>query len=115
MFDWFRDKESSASQLASWLPYIAYIEDEQIFVNRDGMGFMLEVVPQSGADERMVEVLLSLHPACPPKTGDGTHAAEFAGFSTQTHAGLWPQPFGPKRPCPFPAVRLPRKRATPPR
>ena len=61
--------QSSADQFASWLPYSAYIPDEQIFVNRDGLGFMLEIMPQSGADERMVEVLLSLYSTCPPYTG----------------------------------------------
>jgi conjugal transfer ATP-binding protein TraC len=34
---------------------------------------MLEVVPQSGADDRMVEVLLSLYPNCPPGTGIQFH------------------------------------------
>ncbi|WP_264293911.1 conjugal transfer protein TraC [Diaphorobacter aerolatus] len=38
-------------------------------MNRDGMGFMLEVMPQSGADERMAEVLVSLYANCPPGTG----------------------------------------------
>ena len=45
--------DTPAEQFAGWLPYSAYLADEKIFVNRDGMGFMLEVMPQSGGDERM--------------------------------------------------------------
>ena len=37
------------------------------------MGFMLEVMPQSGADDRMVEVLVSLYSNCPPGTGIQFH------------------------------------------
>ena len=34
---------------------------------------MLEVMPQSGADDRMVEVLISLYANCPPDTGIQFH------------------------------------------
>jgi hypothetical protein len=37
------------------------------------MGFLLEVMPQSGADERMAEVLVSLYANCPPGTGIQFH------------------------------------------
>src|SRR5476649_2900768 len=57
--------DSPAEQFASWLPYSAYISGDDIFVNRDGLGFMLEIMPQSGADDRMVEVLVSLYSTCP--------------------------------------------------
>jgi conjugal transfer ATP-binding protein TraC len=67
------DTESPADQFASWLPYISYLDEEQLFVNRDGIGFMLEVMPQSGADDRMVEVLISLYANCPPDTGIQFH------------------------------------------
>lgn len=43
------DQESPADQFASWLPYISYLESEQLFVNRDGIGFMLEIMPQEAA------------------------------------------------------------------
>src|SRR5438309_1039740 len=33
------DKESPSDQFASWLPYQSYLEDEQLFVNHDGIGF----------------------------------------------------------------------------
>jgi conjugal transfer ATP-binding protein TraC len=67
------NEESPADQFASWLPYISYLEDEQLFVNRDSIGFMLEVMAQSGADDRMVEVLISLYANCPPDTGIQFH------------------------------------------
>ncbi|MBI3157431.1 MAG: TraC family protein, partial [Burkholderiales bacterium] len=58
--------DTPAEQFASWLPYSAYLADEKLFVNRDSLGFMLELMPQSGADDRMAEVLISLYSTCPP-------------------------------------------------
>ena len=37
------------------------------------LGFMLELMPQSGADDRMAEVLISLYSTCPPATGIQFH------------------------------------------
>lgn len=65
--------DTPAEQFASWLPYSAYLPAEKIFVNRDSLGFMLEVMPQSGADDRMAEVLVSLYANCPPGTGIQFH------------------------------------------
>ena len=48
--------ESPADQFASWLPYVAYLTEEQLFVNRDGIGFLLAIMPHSGAGDRMVAV-----------------------------------------------------------
>jgi conjugal transfer ATP-binding protein TraC len=70
---WLASPETPAEQFANWLPYSGYLAAEKIFVNRDGMGFMLEVMPQSGADERMAEVLVSLYANCPPDTGVQFH------------------------------------------
>lgn len=61
--------DTPAEQFASWLPYMGYLDAECIFANRDGMGFMLELMPQSGADDRMTEVLVSLYANCPAGTG----------------------------------------------
>lgn len=72
-FRWERANESSADQFASWLPYSAYIADDRIFVNRDNLGVLLEIMPQSGADDRMVEVLISLYATCPKGTGIQFH------------------------------------------
>ena len=68
-----READSPADQFASWLPYSAYFADEQIFVNRDTLGFVLEIIPQAGADERMVEVLASLYTSCRAGTGVQLH------------------------------------------
>jgi conjugal transfer ATP-binding protein TraC len=65
--------ETPAEQFANWLPYSAYLAAEKIFVNRDSMGFLLELMPQSGADERMAEVLVSLYANCPTGTGIQLH------------------------------------------
>jgi hypothetical protein len=66
-------QDTPAEQFAAWLPYSAYLSAEKLFVNRDSVGFMLEVMPQSGADERMAEVLISLYSTCPPGTGIQFH------------------------------------------
>ncbi|HVR54526.1 MAG TPA: TraC family protein, partial [Pseudorhodoferax sp.] len=66
---WSFDAPAPSEQFASWLPYSGYLADERIFANREGMGFMLELMPQAGGDERMAEVLVSLYANCPPQTG----------------------------------------------
>ena len=73
LFSFGRDDESPADQFASWLPYLSFLDEEQLFVNRDSIGFLLEVMPQSGADDRMVEVLISLYANCPAGTGIQLH------------------------------------------
>lgn len=65
--------DTPAEQFAGWLPYMGYLDAERIFANRDGMGFMLELMPQSGADDRMTEVLVSLYANCPAGTGVQFH------------------------------------------
>ena len=64
LFNFGQTMDSPAEQFAAWLPYSAYLATEKLFVNRDSIGFMLEVMPQSGADERMAEVLISLYSTC---------------------------------------------------
>ena len=66
------DFDHSAS-LSHWLPYRAYLEDQQIFINRDALGFCLEVRPQSGADEDMARVLTALYATSPAGTGIQFH------------------------------------------
>ncbi|MEK7757141.1 MAG: TraC family protein, partial [Planctomycetota bacterium] len=62
-----------AVAFSEWLPYRAYLEDRQVFVNRDSLGFCLEVRPQSGADEEMTRILTALYAASPPGTGIQIH------------------------------------------
>jgi conjugal transfer ATP-binding protein TraC len=73
LFGFGQTQDTPAEQFAAWLPYSAYLSAEKLFVNRDSVGFMLEVMPQSGADERMAEVLISLYSTCPPGTGIQFH------------------------------------------
>ena len=84
------DPASPAEQFASWLPYSAYLREEQLFVNRDSLGFMLELMPQSGADDRMAEVLISLYANCPPGTGLQFHlfASPHVGHHLRRYANL---------------------------
>jgi hypothetical protein len=51
---------ASRPALSGYLPYSAYLTDEQIFVNQDSLGFCLELKPQSGADEEMAQILAPL-------------------------------------------------------
>lgn len=82
--------DSPAEQFAAWLPYMGYLDAEKIFANRDGMGFMLEVMPQSGADDRMAEVLVSLYANCPAGTGVQLHlfASPHIGPQLRRYANL---------------------------
>jgi len=65
----FSARAGPENQFASWLPYVAYAPEDLLFINRDTLGFLLELMPQSGADERMVEILLSLYATAPKGTG----------------------------------------------
>lgn len=86
----FAPDASPAEQFASWLPYAAYAADDALFLNRDGPGFLLEVMPQSGADARMVEVLVSLYASCPAGTGIQFHlfASPHVGETLRAYANL---------------------------
>ena len=85
-----RGDEHATDQFAHWLPYSAYLPIEKIFVNREGMGFLMELLPQSGADERMAEVLVSLYANCPPGTGIQFHlfASPHIGETLRRYANL---------------------------
>lgn len=56
-------------RLSAWLPYSSYLEDERVFVNGESLGFVLESVPQTGADEEMANILHAMITACPAGTG----------------------------------------------
>lgn len=64
---------NDAACFSHWLPYRAWLEDRQVFVNRDALGFCLELRPQSGADEEMSRILTSLYEAAPSGTGIQFH------------------------------------------
>ena len=64
---------NDAASFSHWLPYRAWLEDRQVFVNRDALGFCLELRPQSGADEEMSRILTSLYEAAPAGSGIQFH------------------------------------------
>ena len=44
-FPFAQPVDTPAEQFANWLPYSAYLAPEKIFVNRDSMGVLLELMP----------------------------------------------------------------------
>lgn len=46
-----------APMLSSWLPYRSYNSKTRMFVNTESFGFILELAPMMGADERTSEIL----------------------------------------------------------
>ncbi len=63
------DLSDASSRIASWLPYRSYREGDKIFINRDSLGFVLECLPQTGADADTVDRLKGLFARLPT---DGT-------------------------------------------
>ncbi len=59
--------------LSGWLPYSTYLEDVRLFANPEALGFVIEVLPQTGADEEMAQILKSLYAALPPGSGVQFH------------------------------------------
>lgn len=67
-------EDGEPDRFATWLPYFAYMEKEQLFRLRGKrLGFMIEALPQSGADRSMVDILRSLYANCQPGTGIQIH------------------------------------------
>ena len=62
--------DAARDRFASWLPYLAFMPYEELFrLKGKRLGFVLEAMPQSGADQSMVEVLSSLYANCKAGTG----------------------------------------------
>jgi conjugal transfer ATP-binding protein TraC len=59
--------------LSGWLPYSAYLDETHLFANKECLGFVIEIVPQTGADEEMTQVLKSLYSALPTGAGVQFH------------------------------------------
>ncbi|MDO9067382.1 MAG: TraC family protein, partial [Deltaproteobacteria bacterium] len=69
---------SSIPRLTGILPYMGWIDDERLLVLDQGafgekpskaLGFCIETMPQTGANEEMERVLASLFMSCPTGTG----------------------------------------------
>ena len=54
-------------RFSSWLPYRAYDPKEQTFILADGVGCVIECLPQSGADLAMADILRGIYTAPWPK------------------------------------------------
>lgn len=54
------DLNDASSRIASWLPYRSYRAADKVFINRDSIGFILECLPQTGADLDTVDRLKGL-------------------------------------------------------
>lgn len=69
---------ASIPKLTGIMPYLGWMKDERLFVLDQGafggkpeknIGFCIETMPQTGANEEMERVLASLFMSCPPGTG----------------------------------------------
>jgi conjugal transfer ATP-binding protein TraC len=55
-----RSHEEDRGSFADWLPYDAWDDESEVFINLDSIGFCLEVAPQTGADQQMASLLQGL-------------------------------------------------------
>lgn len=55
------DLSEEGARIANWLPYRSYRAHDQIFINSDSLGTMLELTPQTGASADMAERLKGLY------------------------------------------------------
>lgn len=69
-------RESTYSKFSELLPYLGWIPDRRLFILEgdtpqkvDGIGFCLEMVPQTGATPDMADLLTTLFPYFPKGTG----------------------------------------------
>lgn len=60
---------AAASGMSGLLKYDIYDETSQLFFNDGTVGFMFELVPQTGADDQMEKRLQALYTSAPAKTG----------------------------------------------
>ena len=51
------------AQFTTWLNYHAFDADRDVFILSEGIGFVLEALPQSGADQAMADMLRGLYTA----------------------------------------------------
>ena len=84
------DLTETNARVAAWLPYSAYRPDDQIFINRDSLGFVLEVTPQTGANEDTAERLKGLYARLPTDSTLQIHlwASPNVTHTLKEYAGL---------------------------
>jgi conjugal transfer ATP-binding protein TraC len=61
------DLTETGARIAGWLPYSSYRPAERVFINRDSVGFVLEVTPQTGANQDTADRLKGLYARLPTK------------------------------------------------
>lgn len=59
------DLTETGARIAAWLPYSAYRPEDKLYINRDSLGFVLEVTPQTGANQDTAERLKGLYARLP--------------------------------------------------
>lgn len=68
-----RHEEIDRPKLSGILPYVGFLPAERVFTTNTGIGFCLELLPQSGANQEMADILSSLYASCPAGTGVQFH------------------------------------------
>lgn len=58
-----------SDQLAHWLPYHAFDKARRVFINKDSIGFVLGLVPQTGSDQAMADSLKGVYSILPDNCG----------------------------------------------
>jgi conjugal transfer ATP-binding protein TraC len=62
------DIDPARGRLGAWLPYRHYDSAAKVFFNRESIGFCLELAPQTGADQGMVDTLKGVYSSMPDFT-----------------------------------------------
>jgi len=84
------DHVEKTARFSKYLPYMGYDDAGKLFENEDGHGFVLECMPQSGADMEMARVLTSLLTlGWPADTGLQVHM--YASPNVRKKMAMWSQ------------------------
>jgi len=59
------DLSEEGARISDWLPYRSFREHDKVFINRDSIGFVLELLPQTGADQQTADRLKGLYARLP--------------------------------------------------
>tara|TARA_R110001606_G_scaffold233942_1_gene381552 strand:- start:50567 stop:53161 length:2595 start_codon:yes stop_codon:yes gene_type:complete len=66
----YRPKGMEAPMLGNWLPYRSYDEEKELFFNTESVGFVMELTPLLGADERIGEIISNFLSSGVPSSSD---------------------------------------------
>lgn len=65
-----RPKGMEVPMLGNWLPYRSYDEEKELFYNTESLGFVMELTPLLGADERTGEIIANFLSSGVPSASD---------------------------------------------